>query len=474
MSRSRRRRRTADRPRNLPENGGALRALGARIDDATARRDGPGTAGAAEVPNGAALAALGAQIDSGRSRRGGRRSHRRRRSKLRITSYVASAVAVLCVGFLGAGYVYGYFKLQADEQPFCSVGNTQVCAKQLPNAPFNVLVIGSDSRGGLPASDDRFFGGPSQVSGQRSDVVKIFHVDPQNGTVSVVSIPRDTVVTLLANQSLYGTENRINVNFENGPQLLVRTIEANFGIPINHVVVVSFGGLVDAVNDVGGVWMDFPYPSIDHYSSLDIPHPGCQHLDGFQALAVARSRHFYYREAGVWQYDGTSDFGRIDRQNQFLRALVDSVKRSELNFSQLASFATDLPKGIQIDNTFGYNQLLSLAWRFHSFNPADLAAYTLPVVGVTSPVLGDVLYVDQPAAQQLLVKVFGQVGTPGGLMRPLHPPPNQDGVVAQPPAVEVATHSSTSTHASGHHRAPSQPLHTEPWYTFNPVACTPR
>ncbi len=470
MSRSSRRRPV--RPRNDPENAGALRALGARIDGAAAGAAPQDPAG--EVPNGDALKALGARIDGGDSRRGGRHAHRRKRnrkrSRLRVATYVSTGLAVCMVGVMGAGYVYGYFKFKADQQPFCSVGNAQVCARQVPNAPFNVLVIGSDSRGGLPASDDKFFGGPGQVSGQRSDVVKIFHVDPSAGTISVVSIPRDTVVSLVANQSLFGTQNRINVNFENGPQLLVRTIEANFGIPINHVIVVSFGGLVQAVNDVGGIYMDFPFPSVDHYSSLRIRHAGCQRLDGFQALAVARSRHFYYRQGGVWQYDGTSDFGRIDRQNQFLRALVASVKRNEFNFSQLASFATDLPKGIQIDNTFGYNQLLGLAWRFHSFNPTQLAAYTLPTVGSVSSALGDVLYVDEPAAQQLLVRVFGQVGTPGGLTQPLHPPPNQYGVVAPPPPVHLVAH--VVTH---HHHAPStQPLHTEPWYTFNPVACSPR
>jgi anionic cell wall polymer biosynthesis LytR-Cps2A-Psr (LCP) family protein len=49
----------------------------------------------------------------------------------------------------------------------------------------------------------------------------------------MLSIPRDTMVTLLANQSLYGNYNRINVNYANGPSLLVQTITANFGIPIN-------------------------------------------------------------------------------------------------------------------------------------------------------------------------------------------------------------------------------------------------
>jgi LCP family protein required for cell wall assembly len=441
-----------------PDEAG-LEALGARIDA------GAPSAGASSgsVPNQEALAALGQTIDTATPRR---RRHRKQRRYGKIVAFTALGVVVLAAGIAGGAYYYGYLKFQAFEKPLCSEGNVDVCAKQV-GPSFNVLAIGSDSRGDLPASDDKYFGGPGAVSGQRSDVVKIFHVDPAAHSISVVSIPRDTMVSLLAGFDLYGNTNRINVNYQNGPALLVRTIEADFGIPINHVVQVGFGGLDNAVNDVGGVWMDFPYPALDHYSSLSVLKTGCQKLDGFQALALARSRHFEYEKDGVWLYDGTSDFGRIDRQNQFLRALVDSVKRNDFDPVQMASFVDDLPQGVEIDNTFSYNQLLGLAWDFHNFNPNELAAYTLPVVGAYNPRVGDVLYIDQPAAQQLLVKVFGQLGTPGGLRRPSNPPPNIDGLTPQPPVVVLAPPSHHHLHGS------TPPLHTQPEYTFNPVACEP-
>jgi LCP family protein required for cell wall assembly len=439
-----------------PSNGDALEALGSRIEASGAPK------AAAAVPNASALTELGDRIDA---KGGPRHRHRRRRRYGRIVGFTTLGVVVLLAGIAGGAYYYAYSKVTALERPLCNEGHVIVCTKQV-TASFNVLAIGSDSRDNLPASDDKYFGGPSQVSGQRSDVVKIFHVNPVAHTISVVSIPRDTMVSLLANFDLYGNTNRINVNYQNGPGLLVRTIEANFGIPINHVVQVGFGGLANAVNDVGGVWLDFPYPAIDHYSSLDIPHPGCQRLDGFEALALARSRHYYYEQDGQWLYDGTSDFGRIDRQDQFLRALIDSVKRSDLNVAQMVSFASDLPEGVEIDNTFSYNQLIGLAWDFHNFNPNEMAAYTLPVVGADNPRVGDVLYVDQPAAQQLLVKVFGQVGTAGGLTSPTNPPPNIDGATPQPPVVVLAA----AHHATARTTAP---LHTQPEYTFNPVACEP-
>ncbi len=89
---------------------------------------------------------------------------------------------------------------------------------------------------------------------------------------------------------------------------------------------------------------------------------------------------------------------------------------------------------------------------------------------MTNPVLGDVLYVDQPAAQQLLVNVFGQVGTLGGLSEPTNPPPNQYGSTPLPPPVTAPSTSNLASSSSGSGGAAKHPgtttttapLHTEP------------
>ena len=83
------------------------------------------------------------------------------------------------------------------------------------------------------------------------------------------------------------------------------------------------------------------------------------------------------------------------------------------------------------------------------------------------------LFVDQPAAQQMLVKIFGQVGTLGGLTEPTNPPPNSAFETPPPPAV-ATPEAALRRRRPGHHvTSTTQPLHTEPWYTFDPVACTP-
>ena len=91
------------------------------------------------------------------------------------------------------------------------------------------------------------------MTGQRSDVVQLWRVTPSAKTIQIVSIPRDTVVTMLSpDSSQYDTYNRINSSYNTGANQLVKTITANFGIPINHVVEVDFSGFQAAVNALGG------------------------------------------------------------------------------------------------------------------------------------------------------------------------------------------------------------------------------
>ena len=393
---------------------------------------------------------------------------------------IAIALSVIVfAGIAAAGYEYKVvsdaFSAMTGHKNICGPNNV-FCKGVLPKEPFNVLAIGSDSRVGLSGAEAAQTGA-NQVSGQRSDVIKIFHVDPTKKTVAVVSIPRDTMVTLIENQGLYGTYNRINVNLGlNGdPSLLVRTIEANLGIQINHVVVVSFAGLIDAVNALGGIKLQFPYPARDDYSGLRIHTAGCQNLSGVQALAVARSRHFQYYVNGVAQYDGTSDFGRIDRQNQFLRALIKSAK-SKINPLTINAFLRALPKGVSTDSKLSFDDLTRLVLQFRGLDPTALNAQTLPTAGYTYN-SASMLTVEQPTTQEMLVKVFGQVGTPGGLVQPTNPPPVNQSLATPPPPVITTTTvppTTTTTNATGT-TAPTttttSPQHTSPWYTFNPTVC---
>ena len=329
-----------------------------------------------------------------------------------------------------------------------------------------MLVIGSDSRAGESSSAAGSFGSASQVTGQRSDVVQLWRVTPSTKQIQILSIPRDTVVSMLPPDSAqFGTYNRINSSYSSGANQLVKTITANFGIPINHVVQVDFAGFQDAVDALGGIYLDFPYPAKDAYSGLNITTPGCQLLNGTQALAVARARHYEYDDNGSWQYDGTSDFGRIQRQDAFIKSLISAAK-SKANPLTINAFLSSVRQGVQIDDAFGFNEMIGLALNYHSYNPAGLAAQTLPTVSANEfGNLGDVLTVDQPAAQQMLVSIFGS-----SLVTPTNPPPDAAGNPNPPPPVTPTTVAVASSSSAA--SASTAPASTAP-PSFDPVPCSP-
>lgn len=423
-----------------------------------------GAPGSGQVANESGLKALGARIDQkGAKGKGLRHSGKPKWSAGKKTVVVLLSVIVLLGAAIGGGYAYLWYRYNQINKVHIA---DEVAAG---GGPFTMLVIGSDTRVGESASQAQQFGSSSTVTGQRSDVVQLWRVNPSAKTIQIVSIPRDTVVRMLPpDNSQYGTYNRINSSYNTGANQLVKTITANFGIPINHVVQVDFGGFQDAVNALGGIYMDFPYPAKDAYSGLNITTPGCQLLNGMQALAVARSRHYYYYENGYWHYDGTSDFGRIQRQDAFIKAMMSSAK-SKVNPLTINAFIGSIHEGLTIDDSFGLNGLIGLALDFHSYDPANLGGMTLPTVASSAfPSLGDVLTVDQPAAQEMLTSVFGS-----SLQTPTNPPPNENGVPTLPPPVTTTTAPSTASTPAGGAAATTTPTTAAPPPPFDPVPCTP-
>ena len=461
--------RSPERRRGKNANEEGLAALGRQMRTGSGGTGaGAGAAGAAagaSVANESGLRALGDRIDSAGGRSKTRRSGKPKWSAAKKTVVVLCSLLVLVAAVVGGGYAYVVYRYDQIDKVHISAETAAASG-----APFTILVIGSDSRVG---ESSQAFGSASVVTGQRSDVVQLWRVTPSTKQIQVISIPRDTVVSMLPpDTSQYGTYNRINSSYNTGPDQLVKTITANFGIPINHVVQVDFAGFQDAVNALGGIYLDFPYPAKDAYSGLDITTPGCQLLNGAQALAVARARHYEYYAHGYWQYDGTSDFGRIQRQDVFIRSLITSAK-SKVNPLTVNAFIGSIHHGVTIDDGFGINELIGLALDYRSFDPSNLAAQTLPTEAANGfGSLGDVLTVQQPEAQQLLVNTFGS-----DLTTPTNPPPDAAGYPNPPPTISpttVAPATPTTAPKSGSGSAAvATTTTTVPPPSFNPTPCTP-
>jgi polyisoprenyl-teichoic acid--peptidoglycan teichoic acid transferase len=276
--------------------------------------------------------------------------------------------------------------------------------------PFNLLVVGSDSRESLDAKDGRRFG---EVGGQRNDTTLVIRVEPARKHVSMLSIPRDLVVPIAGT----GAENRINAALTGGPGVLVKTIEQNFGIPIHHYVLVDFDGFRAIVDALGGIDVRFPYPSRDLKSGLDVSEAGCHHLSGRRALALARSRYFSYQLDGVWHSDPWADLGRIRRQQAFLQALTKAALAKGLtNPVRANAFVGSLVHEVTKDSALRVTEVIRTAAAFRSFRPSKLATYTLPVTVSTDHPLGDVLLLKQPDATGVVDRFLGRAPaapTPG-------------------------------------------------------------
>jgi LCP family protein required for cell wall assembly len=395
---------------------------------------------------------------------GAKRRKRKRRTAERI---LRVAVIFVAVTLVGAGSVYGYLRFRFSE---IKTVKCKTCAVVADGTPYNVLIVGSDSRAGDSGGQ---FGSASLVGGQRSDTIKVLHVDPASGTARLLSIPRDTYVTIsgLPKSSGLSSHNKINAAFNYGPDPLIETIENTFGIQISHFVVIDFTGVVDMVNAVGGISLNFPYPVRDddngnNNASLEIPHAGCQTLNGGTALALARSRFYQYEvRTGVWYSDGSGDLGRIQRQNVIIKAIIDKAKGSD-NPLTLNAFLGSVVHDVTIDQNMSKSSLISLAQNYHAFSGSSLQTVTLPTVGAYSSVGGDVQVVQEPAAQEAIAQFLGTSPS-----EPLTPPLSQYGSSVTTSTTTLPSSTST-TSRSGSASSSTTTTTTVPGTgPFNPSTC---
>jgi LCP family protein required for cell wall assembly len=269
----------------------------------------------------------------------------------------------------------------------------------------NYLLIGSDSRAFVNgAQDAQHFGSAQQQTGQRSDTIMVAHIDDRNGTALLVSFPRDLWVAIPGIGHA-----KINAAFNAGPQRLIETIENDFDIPISHYLEVDFAGFRKMVNAIGTIPIYFPAPARDTKSGLSVNKAGCQHLDGDQALAYVRSRYYESLVNGQWKSDPTSDLGRIQRQQYFLRTLAQQTLHAAASAPWNANNLLDsMLTNLQRDPKLGLSSLRALAYAFH--RAGGIEAQTLPVN--RQFINGqDALVLDSAKAAELLARLRG-IGNP--------------------------------------------------------------
>ena len=336
-----------------------------------------------------------------------RHKHRWRRRII----YALCTIVVLAAAAVGGEIYYlnyNFHKIKKISAPHLVKTQTP------PGKPFNMLLVGSDSRafvtGNSPLANA--FGSAAQEGGQRSDVTMLVRFVPATKTVTVLSIPRDLWVNIPGDVGGVSGMNRINAAFNSGPDLLIQTIEQDLGVPINHYASVNFLGFSGMVDALGGVTMDFPTQVKDAYTGLDVTTVGCQLVNGVTALQLVRSRHlFYLNSNGYWESDGQSDFSRIQRQDAFFRAVLAKANASDSNPFAINGFISAASSNLTIDNTLTQSDLLHIANEFKGLASSHLVTETLPTTEFVTDGGADVLMAAQPYADQM-ISAFNQLGLP--------------------------------------------------------------
>ena len=311
----------------------------------------------------------------------GARAPRKRRRVGRVLLWTSLVVLLALIGTS----IYAY---RTAARIFDSIETVDVSAQLAPaqGGGTNYLLVGSDN--GRTGEEQR-----AGVEGARSDTIMVLRVE--KGSAKMLSLNRDLWV---ANPAT-GENGRLNATYNQGPANLIEAVTKNFGIPIQRYIEIDFVSFAGLVDSFGGIDVTFEHPAFDLASGLDVKQAGVVHLDGAQALAYVRSRHYYEMIDGKPVAEGgLPDVNRTKRQQAFLRAIMAKAgaKRNPLT---LMDAADNMSNGLRIDDDMTMWQAARFAWAMGRLDPVSVP---LPVTPRTTSGGAAVLDLDQPAANAVL------------------------------------------------------------------------
>ncbi|MEU6322650.1 LCP family protein [Streptomyces sp. NPDC047009] len=297
----------------------------------------------------------------GRGRGGASKGRPRRRR--RVLRWSATVLAVVILGTAGAGYLYYQHLNDNLKKDDLNIGDQKDrAATSRPNAagqtPLNILLIGSDAR---DSQENQKLGGAKDTFGTppRADVQMLLHVSADRTNMSVVSMPRDTLLHLPkctdpktghiypATTSLGMTNDSLG---RGGPGCTVATWEKLTNIHIDHFIMVDFAGVVSMADAIGGVpvCVDkniYSHTSSGHGSGLKLK-AGTTYVKGTQALQWLRTRY---------GFEDGSDIARTKAQHQYMSAMVRQLRENATlsNPDKLRRLAETATQALTVDKGLG-------------------------------------------------------------------------------------------------------------------------
>lgn len=296
-------------------------------------------------------------------------------------------IGLLVLVLIGAGgTVAGGFYLRSVEKgiervdAFDGVPEQERPQKAVTEAR-NILLLGSDSRD------------PENTGGSRSDTIILAHLPADRSSAQLISIPRDTWVTVPKSRDGKhgGTEAKINAAYAwGGVPLVVQTVEKYTGVRVDNVAIIDFAGFEQIVDAVGGVDIVVQ----EEFTSIHEPYrkflPGVRHMDGAMALDYARQRKQFA--------DG--DFTRIRHQQQVIKAVLNkAVTAGTLtNPAKLTDLLEATADAVSVDKTLS---IFDTATEMSGLRSGDLSFLTDPTIGTGKVGNESVVFPDEQTGQEL-------------------------------------------------------------------------
>jgi LCP family protein required for cell wall assembly len=270
---------------------------------------------------------------------------------------------------------------------------------------IHVLVLGRDYD--YTANDIEY----SKES--RSDIIMAFTVDFPTRTITELSVPRDTVITMPN-----GSEDKINSALSEGGVPEARAVISKYlGVSFDRYVLLRIDSTKKLIDAIGGI--DVPvHQRIDYDDSWGHLHihlaPGLHHLNGDQAVSYVRFRH-----------DWCGDPCRIARQQDVLHVIAAKLRNDQLNDFLHAKSLISIVRD-DVSTNLSLRELLSLAWAFRDIDPRAIRTAQVPFTGDVTLADGEDALVPDEAAKRRLVRRL--------MLAPFAAPVVARAVPARPPA----------------------------------------
>ena len=324
----------------------------------------------------------------------GRRKLVKERHFIRQHWILCSVAAIVAVGLVAGGGWLLYLNNMlgnADRVPITIAEENR--PPPTHGEALNILLAGADNGPGPSIAED-VEAGTWESGEHRSDTIMILHVPADRDDAFLVSIPRDSYVDIYDESGDYAFTDKINSAFSlYGPSGYVSTIEHLTRLRMDHLAIIDWKGFKDLSSALGGVEVYIPETFYD--SSQEVTwEEGTHQLEGEQALQYVRTR--YGLEDG--------DFGRIARQQNFLRSMMGELlsEGTVTNPLKLTSALRAITDNLTVDEDWSGGGIRDLALQLRDVRTEDVTFLTAPTAGYDTTDEGaSVVLLDEKQSKEL-------------------------------------------------------------------------